>query len=149
MGFRFLAYTPELDKAFKHVPVLDTDTITTGQPQPFFQEILENLRGDEDYWEDKNSLADLTQNTSSASTASVRADPASSTASHPLPPILFIGGWLDFFLEQMLVDFEELQSLVSNKSQILLMGSSHWGVGAGRVEFDFPHHPACLSYFLS
>lgn len=74
-------------KALAHLPQAEADTVATGRPFEFFQQILANPRPDDALW---------------------RPTDHSATVGRIDVPIHLIGGWFDFFLDPMLHDYASL-----------------------------------------
>merc|ERR1711871_348858 len=95
--YRLLWSAPQLEEALAHTPLLEADAIAVGHPVDFYRECLTNLNGDEEFWQDKDHL--------------IRFDEAAKSGTDTVPPILWVGGWLDFFLNQILRDFAKAQKV--------------------------------------
>ena len=74
-------------KASAHLPLTEADTIATGKPYPFFQQVLSSPHSDDALWQP-------TDHSSTVGSVDVR--------------IHLIGGWYDFFLDPQLNDYDSL-----------------------------------------
>ena len=77
----------------------------------FFNDFIRNLKGTEPFWEDKDylikNLGDHAKNGN-------------------LPPILWLAGWHDFFLNQTLEDF--MNSQINQDTKLYVLGMAHWDI---------------------
>lgn len=78
-----------LQAAFAHVPLLEADIVATGEPVPFYREMLTHDQPDDDYWTPRDH----------------RRAVAGVTA-----PVHLIGGWYDYYLRGLLRDYNALRS---------------------------------------
>lgn len=89
----------DLQAAFYHVPLGESDRIAVGRPVAFYREILQNERSDDDYWQKRDHSSGVSQ-------VSV--------------PVHLLGGWYDYYLRGLLEDYARLKS--SGKRPYLTIG---------------------------
>jgi putative CocE/NonD family hydrolase len=77
-----------LQAAFYHLPLLEADTIATGEPIPFYRAVLTHTRQDDPFWAARDH---------SPAVAQVSA------------PVHLIGGWYDYYLRGLLRDYTSLR----------------------------------------
>jgi len=105
-------------KASAHLPLTEADTIATGKPYPFFQQVLQSPHPDDALWQ----LADH-----------------SSTVGSVEVPIHLIGGWYDFFLDPQLNDY--VSPFRAGKRPYLTIGPwSHRSTDAIRAGYSETMH---------
>ena len=108
-----LFYSSTLEKALYHVPLEEADSIVTLNKTPveFFQRAIRNLKGDEEFWRDKDHLFNFN----------------GGTREGICPPVHMIAGWYDLFLHQQLADYQ-----IACKKQphtYLTVGNfAHWDI---------------------
>ena len=101
-------------KASAHLPLTEADTIATGKPYPFFQQVLQSPHPDDALWQ-------LTDHSSTVGGVDV--------------PIHLIDGWYDFFLDPQLNDYASL--VRAGKKPYLTIGPwSHGSTDAIRVGYS-------------
>ena len=97
----------DLQAAFYHVPLGESDRIAVGRPVMFYREILKNERSDDAYWQKRDHSIDV---------AKVNI------------PVHLLGGWYDYYLRGLLEDYDRLKS--SGKQPYLTIGPwSHPSTG--------------------
>ena len=103
--YRLLISSPQLDTALLHLPIKDADARVTanGEHVAFFQDAINNLNGDEPFWDDKDILCDR--------------------GSGKVPATI-IGGWYDFFVEEQ-QDFAAAAKS-SRHSRLIVGDFAHW-----------------------
>ncbi len=74
-------------RGFMHLPVGEADAEVSGRPKTFFRDWLANPKADEDYWQARDHSGRVPE---------VEA------------PAHLFGGWYDFFLRELLEDYEAL-----------------------------------------
>jgi len=79
----------DLQAAYYHVPLGEADRIAVGRPVPFFREMLQNVRADDEYWRKR----DHSQGVSQVEAA-----------------VHLVGGWYDYYLRGLLEDYARLKS---------------------------------------
>jgi putative CocE/NonD family hydrolase len=99
-----------LEKAYKHLPLSEADSIIIGQPTPLFQNVL--LHGpDDDYWKPVDFSARVGEVTI---------------------PIYLMGGWYDLFLDWQLKDYLALRA--AGRHPFLLVGPwVHGDISSGSI----------------
>ena len=101
-------------KALAYLPQTEADTIATGKPYPFFQQVLRSPHPDDALWQ-------LTDHSSTVGSVDV--------------PIHLIGGWYDFFLDPQLNDYASL--VRAGKKPYLTVGPwTHRSMEAIRVGYS-------------
>jgi hypothetical protein len=78
-----------LQAAFNHLPLLDADEIATGQPVPFYREMLAHNNVSDGYWTSRDH---------SHAVAQLEA------------PVHLVGGWYDYYLPGLLRDYMTLKN---------------------------------------
>jgi hypothetical protein len=78
-----------LQAAFLHLPLLESDTVATGEPLSLYRDVLTHARPDEPFWRARDHSAAVSQVTM---------------------PVHFIGGWYDYYLRGVLADYAALRA---------------------------------------
>ncbi len=86
-------------EALAHLPITEMDTVATGSPYKFFQQVLQNPNPESPPWAATNHAA---------------------TIENVTTPIHLISGWSDFFLDPLLDDYHHL--LKAGKKPTLTIG---------------------------
>ena len=86
-------------KALEHLPVTEMDSVATGKPYTFLQQVLQNPNPDSTLWAATNHAETIEK---------VNA------------PMHLIGGWHDFFLDPLLDDYQKL--VIAGKKPTLTIG---------------------------
>jgi putative CocE/NonD family hydrolase len=92
----------DLQAAFNHLPFLEADIVATGEPIPFYRDILTHTQADDPFWEARNH---------SGAVAQVAA------------PVHLIGGWYDYYLRGLLRDYASLKA--AGRRPYLTIGPWH------------------------
>ena len=108
-----LFYSSTLEKALYHLPLREADSIVTlnNRPVEFFQRAIRNLKGDEEFWKDKDHLFDF------------HGDARNGIC----PPVHIIAGWYDFFLHQQLLDYNSARKKQS-QTYLTIGNFAHWDI---------------------
>jgi uncharacterized protein len=95
---------------FAHLPLAEADERLLGRSVSFYRNWLEHSRADDDYW---------------------LALPKAISIERVTAPAHFIGGWYDFFLRPLLMDYAALKA--SGRSPYLTIGPWHHFSGAPMI----------------
>jgi putative CocE/NonD family hydrolase len=118
--WRIMVSAPILDRALLHVPIADCDSAVCAQKIEFYQEAIRNTSGQDEFWQNKDILLDLT----------VRP-----------PPLLLFAAWFDFFLTQQLEDYR-MAALSQPLTRLIIAPTSHWSIRNDTLSI-----PAALDFF--
>ena len=109
----YFFYSSTLEKALYHVPLREADSIVTLNKTPveFFQRAIRNLKGDEEFWRDKDHLFDFNGDTREGI----------------CPPVHIIAGWYDLFLHQQLTDYQ-IACKEQPQTYLTVGNFAHWDI---------------------
>ena len=108
-----LFHSSTLQKALYHVPLREADSIVTLNKTPveFFQRAIRNLKGDEEFWRDKDHLFDFNGDAREGI----------------CPPVHIIAGWYDLFLHQQLTDYQ-IACKKQPQTYLTVGNFAHWDI---------------------
>lgn len=88
--------------AFTHLPILEADTVALNDTVPFYRLWLEHPNPDDPIWQEARQTLDI---------------------SHITAPVHLLGGWYDFFLRTLLLDYQTLRE--AGQTPYLTIGPWH------------------------
>jgi putative CocE/NonD family hydrolase len=89
----------DLQAAFYHLPLGESDLIAVGEPVAFYRELLNHQHSDDEYWQKRDHSSGVAQLNI---------------------PVHLLGGWYDYYLRGLLEDYARLKS--SGKQPYLTIG---------------------------
>lgn len=95
---------PKLNRALKHLPLIEADAVATGAEVEFVREWLRHDHPDDPYWAELGHQHRIGEVTA---------------------PVLMVGGWYDIFLPWQLADFAALRA--AGRRPALTIGGWHHG----------------------
>jgi len=78
-----------LEAAFFHLPLIESDTVATGEVVPLYRDVLTHGRQDEPFWQARDHSTGVSRIT---------------------VPVHLIGGWYDYYLRGVLADYAVLRA---------------------------------------